>query len=195
MYLLVAMDNLSLCLSLGPICLVLISVLSIASKRFLLRKSTKSLTFSQIRPLGDFNVEKALPTSYRPWKIGKYNMTMGLRRMEENEWLMIDKLYTPEQKPRIELLYGRREQVLQCRPEAEEACKEALECIVTFLTARYPSQFQISESGPEYIHNAITNRDFRYRAPYEEHPLAVAAQLVMEDINLLIRGSGDDYYL
>ena len=182
-------------MSLGPLCIVLILVLSIASKRFLLGKSTKSLAFSHIRPLGDFNVEKALPNSYRPWKIGKYNMTMGLRRMEENEWLMIDKLYTSEQKPRIELLYGRREQVLQCRPEAEEACREALECIVAFLTARYPSQFQILDNRPGFIHNAITNRYFRYRAPYEEHPLVVAAQLVMEDINLLIRGSGDDYHL
>jgi hypothetical protein len=83
-------------------------------------------------------------------------------------------------------------------PAAEEACEEALDCIVGFLTKRYPSHFQYLIDKPGYIHNKITNRMLKVTKPYQQHPLAVAAQLTMEDINLLIQGSGQDsrnYYL
>jgi hypothetical protein len=163
-----------------------------------LRARTRSLDFSNIKPLPCFNVEKTEPHRYRPWKAGKYNMTMGIRKMPEEDWLIIDNKYVEEQNLRTRLLEDNPEEVMQVLPTAEEACEEALDCIVSFLTKRYPSHFQYLIDKPGYIHNKITNRMLKVTKPYEQHPLAVAAQLTMEDINLLIQGLWQDprnYYL
>ncbi|KAH7350773.1 hypothetical protein BKA65DRAFT_582791 [Rhexocercosporidium sp. MPI-PUGE-AT-0058] len=139
-----------------------------------------------------------VPRPYRPWKAGKYNMTMGIRRMPEEDWLVIDNLYRDEQRMKAHLLETNFEGVLQCLPAAEEACKEALNCIVKFLVRRYPSHFWLLVDKPGYVHNAITSKTFRYIEPYDHPPLAIAAQLAMEDINVLMPGKGEnskEYYL
>lgn len=56
--------------------------------------------------------------------------------------------------------------------------------------------FECQKTG--YIHNMITDRIFEVAAPLEQDPLEIAAQLVMEDINIMMEGTvGDaqDYYL
>jgi hypothetical protein len=162
------------------------------------RKRMVALDFSNVKPLPGFDLANTPPYPWRPWRAGKFHMTMGLRKMPEEDWLILDNLYEKEQEFRRHLLETNRNGVMQVLPVAEEACQETLEYIVAFLTRRFPSQFQRPKGKPDYIHNLITNRTFRITAPYEEHPLAVAAQLVMEDINLLLQGEGDDpnqYYL
>jgi len=156
-----------------------------------------SLNFSDIKALPDFDVRTTPPIPYRPWRSGKYHMTMALRKMPEEDWLALDNLYEEEQKFRSELIRTQREQVWETLPGSEEAVAETLEYIVQFLTRRYPQYFQHPKGNPDYIHNLITNKTFKIVAPYETHPLEVAAQLVMEDINLLMKGDGDDpeYYL
>jgi hypothetical protein len=162
------------------------------------RTRRPSLDFSELDPRSGFDVAKTEPHRYRPWKSGKYNMTMGIRKMPEQDWLIIDNKYKEEQELRRFLLETKRDGVMQVLPGAEEACEEALECIVNFLTRRYPSQFQFPDGKPGYIYNGITHRTFKVTKPYEQHPLEVAAQLTMEDINLLIEGerkSSRDYSL
>jgi hypothetical protein len=162
------------------------------------RARKQSLDFSDIEPLPFFDVAKTEPRRYRPWKAGMYNMTMGIRKMPEEDWLVIDNKYEEEQNLRAFLLQNHRDGVMQVLPGAEEACEEALDCIVKFLIKRYPSQFQYPKGKQGYIYNGLTNRTFKITKPYEQHPLEVAAQLTMEDINLLIQGSGQNtrnYYL
>lgn len=125
-------------------------------------------------------------------------MTMGIRKMPEDDWLIIDNLYHQEQDLRRHLLKTDRDGVMQCLPGAEEACKEALQAIVDFLIRRYPSHFHLLKDRPGYIYNAITDRSFKISVPLQQHPLEIAAQLVMEDINLLMQGVGEhpnEYYL
>jgi hypothetical protein len=183
-----------------PTIAALISYLCIVGFRRLSafrKREGSTLDFSGIPPLPDFELANAIPHPYRPWRPGKYTMTMGIRKMPEEDWLVLDNLYEREQELRRHLLDTDRDGVMQCLPDAEEACEEALECIVKFLTTRYPSQFQCPNGKPGYIHNAITKRTFKIVAPYEQHPLEVAAQLAMEDINLLVEGGNGDqeYYL
>ncbi|KAL5321932.1 hypothetical protein ACEPPN_009897 [Leptodophora sp. 'Broadleaf-Isolate-01'] len=119
-------------------------------------------------------------------------MTMGIRRMPDEDWLVIDNLYKAEQQIRTHLLETNHDGVLQCLPESKEACKEALDCIVNFLIRRYPKHFWLLEDKPGYVHNAITSKTFRFIEPYDQDPLAIAAQLAMEDINLLMQGTGEN---
>lgn len=117
--------------------------------------------------------------------------------MSEEDWLVIDNKYEEEQETRRMLLRTDREGVMQVLPSAERACEEALECVVNFLIKRYPAHFHFSKGDRNYICNVITKQKFKVTKPYEQHPLEVAAQLIMEDINLLIDGGPGDrnYYL
>lgn len=156
----------------------------------------KTLDFSDAQPLPSFDLAKTPPHPYRPWKAGKYQMTMGIRKMPEEHWLVLDNLYEQEQELRRHLLETNRNGVMQYLPGSEEACEETLECVVKFLTKRFPSHFQHPKGDLNFIHNLITNKTFKITAPFEQHPLEVAAQLTMEDINLLIQGEGEtEYYL
>jgi hypothetical protein len=177
---------------------VLLSFTYFIARKMMFRTRKPSLDFSDIKSLPDFDIAKTEPHGYRPWKAGKYNMTMGIRKMPEEDWLVIDNKYQEEQDLRKLLLETNRDGVMQVLPGAEDACEEALDCIVNFLIKRYPTQFQHPEGKLGYIYNGITNRTFKVNKPYDQHPLEVAAQLMMEDINLLIQGPEQDaqnYYL
>jgi hypothetical protein len=172
------------------------SIIDLQRWKFFRNRTKPTLSFSGIAQLPSFDIAKTLPHPYRPWKAGPYHMTMGLRKMPEEDWLVLDNLYEQEQELRRHLLASNRNGVMQYLPGSEEACEETLECVVKFLTKRYPSQFQHPKGDFNYIHNLITDMRFKITAPFEQHPLEVAAQLTMEDINLLIQGEGEtEYYL
>ena len=106
-------------------------------------------------------------------------MTMGIRKTPGEDWLVLDNLYEREQKLRRDLIANQRNDVLQYLPGSEEACKG------------YPSQFQYPGDDQNYICNLITNKTFRVAAPLEQHPLEIAANLIMEDMNLITQGDND----
>jgi hypothetical protein len=152
------------------------------------RRST--LNFSDVQSLPFFDLASTQPHPYRPWRAGRYHMTMGIRKMPEEDWLVLDNLYEKEQEFRQHLLENNRSGVIQYLPGSEAACEETLECVIKFLTKRFPSHFCHPKGDLNYTHNLITNKTFKITPPFEQHPLEVAAQLTMEDINLLIQGRG-----
>jgi hypothetical protein len=147
---------------------------------------------TNVRPLLNFDIASTIPYPYRPWSSGKFAMTMGIQKVEQENWLTLDNRYVHEQSLRRELLAKNREGVMQMLPGSEAACTEMLDLIVSLLTSRYPQLFFRPVGKPDYLHNSLTNRTFKVTAPYEISPLEIAAQLIMEDLNLLIQGFGDD---
>src|SRR5437667_4894967 len=83
----------------------------------------------------------------RLFKPGKFSMTMGLRKLDEKNWLTMDEEYLPEHRLRAELLRESRRAVLQCLPGSEAACVETLEFVVGFLTETYPDVFELFGAG------------------------------------------------
>jgi hypothetical protein len=147
---------------------------------------------TNVRPLLNFDIASTIPYPYRPWSSGKFAMTMGIQKVEQENRLTLDNRYVHEQSLRRELLAKNREGVMQMLPGSEAACTEMLDLIVSLLTSRYPQLFFRPVGKPDYLHNSLTNRTFKVTAPYEISPLEIAAQLIMEDLNLLIQGFGDD---
>ncbi|KAI9783095.1 MAG: hypothetical protein M1839_004264 [Geoglossum umbratile] len=139
----------------------------------------------------------------RLFKPGKYSMTMGLRRLDEKNWLTIDEEYLPEHRLRAELLSKSRNKVLQCLPGSEVACVEVLEFVVSFLIKRWPEVFELFgetdgdgvDGGRYFVRNNKTGEEFRIVAPYEVEPLEIAARLAIEDFNLLVKGEESGEYL
>jgi hypothetical protein len=146
-----------------------------------------------VTPLPGFDVENTPPHPYRPWRSGKFVMTMGIQKVgDESDWLALDNRYRAEQQLRRDLLKTHRRAVMQILPGSEAACIEVLETTVSYLSQRFPHFFFHPNGKLDYIHNRLTKLTFRIKEPFEFPPLEVAAQLVMEDLNLLIQGFGDD---
>ena len=146
----------------------------------------------EIPPVPDFDIHTTDPRPYRPWLSGKFAMTMGIRKLPEDDLFLLDKEYVEQQKFRRYLLKEKREGVMQCLPGSEDACAETLDLVVSFLTTKYPHLFVHVPEKPGYLRNCITDLVFKISKPYDMHPLEVAAQLVMEDLNILMQGAGDD---
>ncbi|KAG4418257.1 hypothetical protein IFR04_008615 [Cadophora malorum] len=114
-------------------------------------------------------------------------MAMGLKRLDESNWLTLDSNYLPEHAERLNLLTTRRSNVIECLPGSEAACQEVLNIVTSFLSTRFPQHFAIisSPSGPKII-NHLTDEIFPI-GPTCPNPLEVAAKLSMEDFNILLR--------
>lgn len=127
----------------------------------------------------------------------KFRITMGLRRLDEWNWLTVDKNYLKEHDVRASLLQNQRSQVIQSLPESKVACAEGLEVVAEFLCERYPDMFHMEEAGDmRKIHNTKTGESF---AIGDENsatdPLETAVRLAMEDLSILLKNEEGEYYL
>ncbi|KAL1963663.1 hypothetical protein VTN77DRAFT_7984 [Rasamsonia byssochlamydoides] len=127
----------------------------------------------------------------------KFQITMGLRKLDEWNWLTIDKNYMKEHQVRDALLRDERENVFQCLPESREACAEALEEVTKFLCERFPSMFEKKKRGSEtVIHNKKTGETFVFGGKSNTmEPLEIAVRLTMEDLSILMKNDDGEYYL
>jgi hypothetical protein len=134
------------------------------------------------------------PYQFPPMKLGTSSqMTMGLRRLVQEDWLTIDDNYMVEHDLRASQLADKRPSVLQCRPGSETACQEVLTLVSTFLLARYPKMFRTSGVGNgKHIHNLKTGEMFPL--VNNPQPLETAARLAMEDFNVLIKDPESGQY-
>ncbi|CZT04977.1 uncharacterized protein RAG0_11219 [Rhynchosporium agropyri] len=114
-------------------------------------------------------------------------VTMGLKRLDESNWLTLDSNYLPEHAIRQGLLSTCRANVIECLPGSEAACHEVLNIVASFLSTRFPQHFAIisSPSGPKII-NHLTDEVYPIGQSCP-NPLEVAAKLSMEDFNILLK--------
>ena len=145
----------------------------------------------------DFNINSLEPYPFHPIKgKSKYNMNMGLRRLDRPNWLTIDRNYLKEHHVRSDLLSIERDRVLHCLASSESACAEVLELVVDHLTMRYPNVFRLRQNrGVQTVTITATGETFQVTRPYGGiHPLEIAARLSMEDLNVLLHSRTDGEY-
>ena len=79
------------------------------------------------KPLLDWDVHQTNPLPYRPFRYGPYNITMGLRMMNWDEWIELDNHYLryhADKKRRIE---ERGDKCCRTAPEGMNGAIELLE--------------------------------------------------------------------
>lgn len=118
-----------------------------------------------------------------------YHMTMGLKRLDMENWLTVDAEYTKEHQLRTDLLDKSLPSVFQCLSGSEVACLEVLQLVVDFLTSRYPEMFVLEGSN---IYNNATGETFSLVDV--TNPLEIAARLAMEDFNILTKDESDGQF-
>ncbi|OCK92164.1 uncharacterized protein K441DRAFT_679084 [Cenococcum geophilum 1.58] len=147
-------------------------------------------------PLSNLSHLKSYPSSAFKKHPSNY-MTMGLRKLDAENWLTIDSEYDQYYRARQQLPSEAKEEVLQRLPGGEAACEEHLGAAIQFLVKEYPKEHEIFEGhlGQEWIRNNMTGEEFSIKMPYNLHPLEVVARLVVEDFNIMMKTIGREEWL
>lgn len=145
-------------------------------------------------PYPDWSVHDTKPLPYRPFKYGpKYPITMGLRRMQWDDWIELDNQFLEfhmEKSRRIAELGGK---IAQTTPEGLDGACELLEELCNYLPHRYPSLFQKTPVG---IDNLLTGERFNViERPLQQDPMQMAARLVQDDLVITVENPDGQYHL
>ncbi|KAL5338450.1 hypothetical protein BJX70DRAFT_388520 [Aspergillus crustosus] len=128
----------------------------------------------------------------------RYRVMMDIRKLDVENWLTLDKNYLDEHVVRSQLLEQERQKVFQCLPESYDACLEALEEVVEFLTQRFANMFERKKhSETTTVYNRMTGETFVYggEKTNQMDPLEIAVRLTMEDLSILMKNEDEEYYL
>lgn len=111
------------------------------------------------KPLLDFDLAKAEPIKYRPFRHGTTHVTMGIRSLNWDEWIEMDKNFIRYHDVKVSELEKSTTDHVQYVDNAVTrlACYEVLEELAQFLPARYPSVF--STNGDQ-LSNSATGECF-----------------------------------
>lgn len=78
-------------------------------------------------PYPEWDIQRTRPLPYRPFKYGKYYITMGLRSMKWDEWLELDNHYLKYHENKARRIEERGEKCNRTAPEAFDGAVELLE--------------------------------------------------------------------
>jgi dimethylamine monooxygenase subunit A len=106
---------------------------------------------------------------------------MSLVALPAAEWFELDERYPDDMAQRRRLLAEQHDDVFGVLPEAEDASRELLERLVTYLTTQFPDWF--SRDG-NTLANHLTNETWELADP-PCHPLELAGRLVQEDLCII----------
>lgn len=136
----------------------------------------------------DFKWEDQKPIPYRPYKKGKYHMTMGIKTLDHNEWLLIEDTYKRITDEREKITQKETEHTVLTTPEAKESVYETYEVCLDYLMKKYPQYFALDEKD-SMIHNKIRDeklhRDPR-KYPDTETLIRTLARNMEEDFLILM---------
>ena len=122
---------------------------------------------------------------YTPWSDPRLSRLPGMVPLDMADWIVTDEAFAGQMALRDRLITGRRAEVLQVDPSAEDAAGELLDLILTHIAAM-----------PGYQIGAKTvRRPDGVSVPLDRaDPLATAGRLVQEDLCLL-QQRGDEHVL
>ncbi|KIW31362.1 uncharacterized protein PV07_03018 [Cladophialophora immunda] len=168
--------------------------LDLAEKATTLKPTTgAALDYGKITPYSGIPIHDE-PSWPRAWKPGPWQMTMGIRKLDVDDWIIYDSLFLDEHKQKLKRLQDPevRPIIFQHQDGTYEASKEALGIIVQYITTRYPDMFKVDG---DYLHILPLGESYRIQEPFDRHPLEIAGLIVYEDVYVLLKGPDDIYYL
>ncbi|KAI4622354.1 hypothetical protein J4E83_005097 [Alternaria metachromatica] len=154
-------------------------------------------------PYPSFSLTTTKPLPYRPFRHGpRYNITMGLRNMNWDEWIELDNQYMQFHDLKARRMEERGAKCIKTAPEAIPAAVELLEELSSYLPQRYPTVFQTippSEGMKNGFRNLATGEIFDVgrleRNGVEEDAMEMCARLVQDDLAIMVEREDGQYYL
>ena len=113
--------------------------------------------------LSDFDPRSKDPKLYRPFRHGKNFVTMGIRKLDWNNWIEMDSYFLRYHDMKASELKKDINAHVKYVDNAvtRDACFEVYEELVRYLTHRYPGVFQLKDNT---LHNTLTEEKFQYPA-------------------------------
>ncbi|GMG25173.1 unnamed protein product [Ambrosiozyma monospora] len=156
-------------------------------------KQPKSFEPTIINPVeDDFDLNKVEPYPFRPFKNKKYNMTMATRRLDPEEFFVLERTYLNRINLKKKILKERPQNHMICHESAVPALREIYDTTFGFLLKRFPMYFETIDDGKTF-HNKITGDKF----PMDNLKLSVDELLVNvalnteEDFLFMLKNSDD----
>ncbi|CCH45444.1 hypothetical protein BN7_5026 [Wickerhamomyces ciferrii] len=151
--------------------------------------------FPKPQPYPNWNIYDSDPIAYRPFK-HKYNVTMGIRNMNPEEWIEIDNKWLEFHELKKQRLQTKGKDLYGTLPIAYDASLELLDELKNYLPERYPSMFKYN-STTGVLSNLITGEDwgtFDLKTK-EIDPMFIITNLLQDDIAIMIELEDGQYYL
>lgn len=147
-------------------------------------------------------LDQITPRPYRPYKPGRYHVTMGIRPMDWQSWIELDRDFSAYYHLRAERLASPRGPklfaTLPDRPQLVQgganAARELVHELAEFLVARYPGVYRAMRRGGEIVAVEVLPVGVTHDLEAED-PIIVAAMLIQDDIAIMIEGTDGQYYL
>lgn len=162
--------------------------------KFLDAKSSKIPVKSVAK---DFSWDLVTPLKSYPFKNKEYKLTMGIRNVDPQDWLLVEPSYKTqlEEKRKIltntHLRYPPEKDLtsltLFVTKEAVPAIHEFYDIVVNYMCTKYPMHFTKKGS---FLHNSITNETVPYSASKNinaETHLLNLARTIQEDFIILLK--------
>lgn len=139
----------------------------------------------------DFNWETEEPVKYRPFKKGKYNMTLAIKKLDPNDFICIENTYLKRIKLR-EYLFDKYK-YYGCDDSAIDALKEMYKYIFNFLNKKYPKYFEIIKKESVFRNN-ITGKTFPLDPNLlsKEDILRLIATNIEEDMLIMLKNPNEE---
>ncbi|ODQ58128.1 hypothetical protein WICANDRAFT_33870 [Wickerhamomyces anomalus NRRL Y-366-8] len=142
------------------------------------------------KPFEDWDIQNTKPIPYRAFK-HKYNVTMGIRSMDPNEWIQLDNEWPKYHALKQKRFKEKGIDVYGTLPEAYNASMELILELSNYLSNRYPTLFQFKNGVLKNLYN-----DEEYNILKPDHdPIYIAANLLQDDIAIMIEQPDGQYYL
>lgn len=116
---------------------------------------------------------------YFPPQGGGFRMSLGLRVLDEADWIEIDGDYGSDLAEKARLISEHRAEVFQMLPGSEPAQTRLIRFLMNHLTEQHPERFRAEGDG---IFNTTTGETV---IPDPGEPMLAATRLVQEDMTLL----------
>ncbi|KAF4305565.1 hypothetical protein GTA08_BOTSDO06176 [Botryosphaeria dothidea] len=145
-------------------------------------------------PFNDASPTTSAPHPYRPFQHGPNHITMGIRKLDWNDWIEMDANFLPYHATKVAELEKDLPAHVQCADDerTRDACYETLEELVRFLTHRYPKVFWLDGGR---LGNEATGEVFSWPAGSPTEALVVAAKLVQDDVILMVERDDGQFHL
>lgn len=117
----------------------------------------------QVKPVSpDFEWDKVEPLKLYPFKDGDYKLTMGIKTITADDWLLIEPTYKLRIENKRQIIRDQhpdythrsdiRKSTVFCADDGEDLLREFYDTIMHYMTLKYPQYFVVDG---DYIHNKI----------------------------------------
>ncbi|CDK28931.1 unnamed protein product [Kuraishia capsulata CBS 1993] len=169
------------------------------------KKPQRPLPYVGTTPVEEgFDWKKVEPEKFRTFRAAEYKMTMGLKTLDHDDWIVIDNTYLWVSNIRAKILAQHPNTVISFHESAREAVLELYDAVTKFLMQRYPMYFYpvAANDGAMKLYNEIRDEYLPLHSGHIDDPveaLKVLAVTINDDLIVLIKnpaeGDHDEYHV